>query len=412
MKNSFLDEFTQGSKETKIDKKTKKIEVKENEIIKDNSYLKRKRKKIIIMSIITGLGLVIICILVIISNLVEVPELENNLSSIATKWATNNKIEIITKEEYNDNYEEGVVISQSIEKGQKIFKNTSMNIVISKGKDPSEKITIPDFTGKTGVSIKEWINDEGLTNTKITEVSSDKVDKGYFINYSFDSTLVDESNFTRSDVLNIYVSKGDSSLTMGDLTSKSKTDVTKWCTDNNLKCTFKEALSSKIDTDYVISQSIKVGEKVNDNTKLVFTVSLGSGIVVPNYSKYSKDDASSASDKFNVSIKENYSMDVNYGSLIYQSVKAGVRKQETDNNITLVYSIGKPYFASLVGTNESELAKIFYEYNQKGVDFSYVIKYVNSSEEKGTIIRTSKSNEFVTMKENIEVYVSNGINEE
>ena len=102
-------------------------------------------------------------------------------------------------------------------------------------------------------------------------------------------------------------------------------------------------------------------------------------------------------------------MDITYGNLISQSVKAGTRKMETDNKVELVYSLGKPYFDSLEGKKESELAKIFYDYNQKGVQFAYTIKYINSDEEKGTIISSSKSNEFVTMTETIEVRVSNGI---
>lgn len=70
--------------------------------------------------------------------------------------------------------------------------------------------------------------------------------------------------------------------------------------------------------------------------------------------------------------------------------------------------MGVPYFTSLIGTSESEIAKIFYEYNQKGVNFTYSIKYVDSEEEKGKIVWSSKSNEFVSMKEHIEISVSNG----
>ena len=103
-----------------------------------------------------------------------------------------------------------------------------------------------------------------------------------------------------------------------------------------------------------------------------------------------------------------YSMDASYGKLISQSVKAGTTKKETDNEVTLKYSLGQPYFASLNGTLESEIAKTFYEYNQKGANFTYTIKYVDSSEEKGTIVWTSKSNEFVSLKEEFEIHVSNG----
>ena len=101
-------------------------------------------------------------------------------------------------------------------------------------------------------------------------------------------------------------------------------------------------------------------------------------------------------------------MNVSYGKLISQSIKSGTMVKADDNEVTLTYSLGIPYFASLNGTSESELAKIFYEYNQKGVNFTYTIKYVDSEEEKGKIVWSSKSNEFVSMKEYIEIHVSNG----
>ena len=91
-----------------------------------------------------------------------------------------------------------------------------------------------------------------------------------------------------------------------------------------------------------------------------------------------------------------------------KSKKSEETKKETDNEVTLTYSLGKPYFSNMNGISESEIAKTFYEYNQKGVNFTYTIKYVDSSEEKGKIVWTSKCNEFVTLKEEIEIHVSNG----
>ena len=101
-------------------------------------------------------------------------------------------------------------------------------------------------------------------------------------------------------------------------------------------------------------------------------------------------------------------MSVSYGKLISQSVKSGTIKKADDNEVVLTYSLGVPYFSSLNGTSESEVAKVFYEYNQKGVNFTYTIKYVDSEEEKGKVVWSSKSNEFVSMKEYIEIHVSNG----
>ena len=158
----------------------------------------------------------------------------------------------------------------------------------------------------------------------------------------------------------------------------------------------------------IISQSVENGQELTDDTTIVFEVSIGAGIKIPNYSKVSSDEAQELSDKVKLKIKNVYNMNVSYGKLISQSVKAGTTKKETDNEVTLTYSLGKPYFSNMNGISESEIAKTFYEYNQKGVNFTYTIKYVDSSEEKGKIVWTSKCNEFVTLKEEIEIHVSNG----
>ena len=145
-----------------------------------------------------------------------------------------------------------------------------------------------------------------------------------------------------------------------------------------------------------------------ENTQITFIVSLGEGITIPNYYNVSSDNASNLNDKVKVKIRNVYSMNVSYGKLISQSIKAGTMVKADDNEITLTYSLGIPYFASLNGKNENEIAKIFYDYNQNGVNFTYTIKYVDSEEEKGNIVWSSKSNEFVSMKEYIEIHVSNG----
>lgn len=177
---------------------------------------------------------------------------------------------------------------------------------------------------------------------------------------------------------------------------------------NGLKCKINETFSKDVEAGMVISQSTEKGAMLEKNSEISFVISLGEGVTIPNYYNISSENALEVNDKVKVKIKQIYDMKVPYGKLISQSIKAGSIKKDSDCDITLIYSIGVPYFSSIEGTNESEVAKIFYEYNQKGVKFTYNIKYVDSDEEKGKIVWTSKSNEFVTMKEHIEIHVSNG----
>lgn len=401
--SSFLEKFNEEIKD-----ESNGIVTETNELEEDKTYLKKKKKQKIITIIVSIVIVITISLLVIFSQIVEVPNFVNGLNTIATKWGKNNDIEIIEEEQYDTKITERIVISQSIKDGSRIFKKSSIKIIVSKGKDPNEKISVPEKDSATASDIKAWKEENDLSNVTIKEEHSSEIETGKIIKYEFENIATNETNFTRSDKLTIIVSKGEKVLNMEDFTSKTQTEAEKWCQENNVNYEVKEKFSDTIENRKIISQSVENGQELTDDTTIVFEVSIGAGIKIPNYSKVSSDEAQELSDKVKLKIKNVYNMNVSYGKLISQSVKAGTTKKETDNEVTLTYSLGKPYFSNMNGISESEIAKTFYEYNQKGVNFTYTIKYVDSSEEKGKIVWTSKCNEFVTLKEEIEIHVSNG----
>lgn len=401
--SSFLENFNEENEDN-----TNGIITQDNDLEEDTSYLDKQKKKRTITIIASIIILIVIITMIILSRLVKVPNFINGLSTIATKWGNNNGIEIKEEQQYDNKISEGMVISQSIKSGTRLFKGNQITIIISKGKNPNEKIKIPDLNTITVAEIKAWKEENELTNITIKEDYSDTIEYGKIISYEFDNIATNETNFTRSDKLTIIVSKGKKTLTMEDFTNKTKADVNKWCSENSVSCEITEVFNKDIISGNVISQSIKKDTQIDEGAKISFVISLGEGIVIPNYNNISADAASEVNDKVKLKIRYIYDMNVSYSKLISQSVRAGSLKKIDDNEVILTYSLGVPYFASLIGTNESEIAKIFYEYNQKGVNFTYEIKYVDSEEEKGTIIYSSKSNEFVSMEEHIEIHVSNG----
>ena len=401
--SSFLEKFNEEIKD-----ESNGIVTETNELEEDKTYLKKKKKQKIITIIVSIVIVITISLLVIFSQIVEVPNFVNGLNTIATKWGKNNDVEIIEEEQYDTKITERIVISQSIKDGTIIFKKSSIKIIVSKGKDPNEKISVPEKDSATASDIKAWKEENDLSNVTIKEEYSTEIETGKIIKYEFENIATNETNFTRSDKLTIIVSKGAKVLNMEDFTSKTQTEAEKWCQENNVNYEVKEKFSDTIENGKIISQSVENGQELTDDTTIVFEVSIGAGIKIPNYSKVSSNEAQELSDKVKLKIKNVYNMNVSYGKLISQSVKAGTTKKETDNEVTLTYSLGKPYFSNMNGISESEIAKTFYEYNQKGVNFTYTIKYVDSSEEKGKIVWTSKCNEFVTLKEEIEIHVSNG----
>lgn len=401
--SSFLENFNDD----------KGIKTLEYDVDIDKSYKKKKKNRLVIEVILILLVLVSVILLIINFSKVKVPNFNNKLYSVASSWASKSQISIIKNEVFSDKYEEGYIIKQNISSGTKINKKDSIEITVSKGPNPEEVIKFPDLNKMIGSDIKSWIDDNKLINTTLIEQNSEVIEKGKIISYSFKSSLVSETNFKRNDELNIIISKGniiyDKDIEVINFINKTKDDAIKWCSEKNIVCIFNEVLSDSYENLKIVSQSIKVAQIISKEDKITFDVSVGKGIIVPNYFDVTSENASSINNKFDIKIKYVYNMSYSYGKLISQSVKAGTKKIETDNKIELVYSLGKPYFSSLVGTSVSEVAKIFYDYNSKGVNFTYEIIYVNSDKDKGSIVETSKSNEFVTMNENIIIKVSNKV---
>lgn len=401
--SSFLEKFNE-----EIKGEAKGIVTETNELEEDKTYLKKRKKQRIITIIISIIMLIAIALSVVFSRIVKVPNFVNGLNTLASKWGKNNDVEIIEEEQYDSKITEGIVISQSVKDGTNIFKKSSITIVVSKGKDPNEKIIVPEKESSTAVDIKAWKEENDLNNVTIKEEFSSDIEIGKIIKYEFENISTNETNFTRGDKLTVIVSKGAKVLNMEDFISKTQAEAEKWCQENKINYKVKERFSDEIEIGKIISQSVETGKELTADTAIIFEVSIGKGIVIPNYSKVASEEAQELNDKVKLKIKNSYDMNVPYGKLISQSVKAGTTKKEADNEVTLIYSLGKPYFSSMNGISESEIAKTFFEYNQKGANFTYTIKYVDSSEEKGKIIWTSKSNEFVTLQEEIEIHVSNG----
>lgn len=84
--------------------------------------------------------------------------------------------------DYNESYPEGTVYSQSLAKGTKVTANTSINIAVSRGKKPEEKINVPSVIGASESSAKQMIINAGLTvSDTVTYTNSDTVPAGCVI---------------------------------------------------------------------------------------------------------------------------------------------------------------------------------------------------------------------------------------
>lgn len=413
---SFLNDLNNqpDSKPKVKQEKTKSTGVKttSHAIEIDQGFKKRKIKKIILLSALATILLVSIVLIYQLMNQVTMPDFTNKTLAEANKWALNNNITIVEEHTYSLDYNEGYVISQEQKANQKIKKNSTIKLTISDGANPNEKISVPNLTTMTGAEVKKWVSDNKLANVSIKEESSTNVEKGNVIKYEFDKATVNETSYTRQDALTIYVSSGlptklqDKEIP--DFVGKTKSDSVTWCNTNGINVNIEYVISTSVDKDKIVKQSIDAETKVPTGTTITLYVSDGKGLTVPDYSKVSYDQAASYSSDFRVTVQMKYSSDQKYGTFLSQSLTKNKQVLSENNEITVTYSLGKPYLKNIIGTKEADLAALIYDYNSKGLSLTYTIEYVDSDQPKGTIVASSKNSEYISFNEKLTIKVSNG----
>ncbi|MCL1904056.1 MAG: PASTA domain-containing protein [Oscillospiraceae bacterium] len=371
-------------------------------------------KKIIKYAIIAA-AVIALCVTGIIifrlSNRVEVKRLIDDNIGDANNWAIRNRITLEISNEFNTDYEKDIVFFQSPEAG-KVQRGSIVAVGVSKGPDPDEPITIPDFSNiKSASEVRVWINEFKVANARVIQEYSDDVENGHFLRLEFRDDMVNESTYTRKDTLNIYISRGvepiSKNITVPKFVGKTKEDAETWAENNKVKLIFEEADSEDVAVNKIISQDIQSGIKIAQEDEITLIVSLGKGITVPDFNTISKNEAAMNSD-LNVEVILKYSGSVPYGDVISQSVPAGTKLFGEDKKVTVTYSEGRPYIEDLVGRSENLLPAYFYELKFKGSNITYTTAYVDSSLPKGTVVSASHNSQYVDMDTVVHIQISLG----
>ena len=84
----------------------------------------------------------------------------------------------LKEEVYDENYEEGRIISQTVEAGSTVPQNTPIGVVVSKG---SKMRTVPNIIGKTVSEASKELESAGLALGDQAEEYSDDVESGKII---------------------------------------------------------------------------------------------------------------------------------------------------------------------------------------------------------------------------------------
>lgn len=188
-----------------------------------------------------------------------VPNLKNKKLSYVTNWIIKNNLKINYSDRYDNKIKNNHVIEATYKKGDVIEEETTVGIVVSKG-----KLKMPNFTSlqefKTWAEkykIKHEIKEEFNEEVKQGEIIKFSIKKGQMINT--DETII------------VYVSKGKE-IEVPNFIGMTKTEIQNSCNKLKLNCSFNYEYSAKDKEGTAINQSIKAKEKVKENDSIKITL--------------------------------------------------------------------------------------------------------------------------------------------
>lgn len=378
----------------------------------DPTYQKRKRRKLLL--IILGVIVTLVLGFITYYNLVhvEVEDFTDKPVSEVRAWAATNDVQMELTEEYSSDIELNRIISQSIDEGKKIRKGKTITLVSSLGLDPEETIPLPDFSEMTQSDAEVWIAEHRAENLNLVSEYSDNVEAGAFIKLVIRDSDIDEVEYRRKDSATVYYSRGEEvfekNISVPDFSESTKEEVQQWADTNEIALTFEEKDSNSVEVGKVISQSVEAEEKIAKKDEMKIVLSLGKAVVVPNFGELTMEEAVSYPG-LAVTVNQKFHSKLSYGKLIAQSIEADTKLiGDDDPSITVTYSVGQPFLADYRGMLEGDLPRLFYDdYQAKGANINYIVKYVDADEVKGTVVGMSKFNEFVSTEYTVEIRISN-----
>lgn len=379
------------------------------------SYQKQKKRKRRMMLFAVVAACVLVGIVYYQQTHVKVPNfVGKNLTDVQV-WASENKVKPKIKQTYDRGKDANTILAQEQKAGSRVKKGGVLNVTNSLGADPEEKIPLPDFMKMKKSQAERWIKENKAENLSLIEEYSDTIEKGQPLRSEISNAEVTPENYRRKDAAKVYYSKGPQTyqkdIKVPDFQRKPRSEVETWAKNNEIDLTYEEKTSNDIPADNIIDQSIAKDEKIAKKDKMSVTVSLGKGYVVPNFSEYSLEDASTALEGVQVQAKGVYTDNLPYGQLVSQSVEAGkVLSAKDDLTIKVLYSLGQPYMKDLRGTMvEGGLQKYFHdEFQSKGANINYVIRHVDSDQPKGTVVGMSHFSDYVPLNLTVSIDISLG----
>lgn len=277
------------NKSIKRDKNIKKVKENNNrsKILKDKNVSKTndKENKSVsksknfmngIMGFFAALAVAVIGGYILISSLfipkeVEVPELIG-LTEIKAKelLEENNLLIKVNRRVFDSEFEEGTIISQSVDNGRDVQEKSIIGVTISKG---VEQVSVPDIVGMYSVEAEALLKTKGLSFGEKKYEYSSQYTKGMIIK----QTPEENAQLETGHSVDIVLSKGKEIVytEVPDVLSLNLYDAKNLLEGKSLRVRVHEEYSDEVLEGRIISQNYRAYSSVEEGTYVTIVVSLG-----------------------------------------------------------------------------------------------------------------------------------------
>lgn len=266
----------------------------DNKKIKLNEEERKKNRKITVLAVLSALAVAVIGGAIAFKAIMYVPEVtvpnligrnEEEAKKIIEDLGLSFNV---SNREFNNEFDEGEVIEQSVEEGMKVKEKYNVDVIVSKGE---KEITIPNLIGRYAIEAGIILSDAGLKEGTPTEANSDTAPAGQIIDqYPAANTPANEN-----DKVDYVVSIGPK-VTYVPMPNLIGYDVEKAklvIVQNGLSVgEVTEEPSEEIEAGIVMRQSVAAGQDVAQGTSIWMTVSSGKAVEEPPADDQPGDDPS------------------------------------------------------------------------------------------------------------------------
>ena len=167
----------------------------------------------------------------------------------------------------DDNFKENQVISQSVEEGDMVDKNTTIDVVVCSGE---KGVEIDDVSGKKEAEAKSILEAKKFKTT-VEYQYSDTIETGNVIS----TNPVAGSLGKKDDMVKIFVSRGKEDVAVPSVVGQTKETAESKLKAAGFNVSSTTQNSDTIEAGKVISQSIDGGKKAAPGTTIALVISAG-----------------------------------------------------------------------------------------------------------------------------------------